>query len=135
LKLPCWTARQTQESKWRNDALRGRNLLLDDRQKRLDAFPVAGGEISADGCAKRIRMVRIERHPPLIALRRLVLPIELGQSIAANKERICVIRIDCNRVVRKLQSLGILTECMVRKGAVDQRFLIVILEGENALIA
>src|SRR5205823_12635827 len=38
LKLPCWTARQTQESKWRNDALRGRNLLLDDRQKRLNAF-------------------------------------------------------------------------------------------------
>ena len=55
-------------------------------------------------------MTWVERQSPLIALRRLVMPIELGQSIAANEERVCVVRIDCNRVVRKLQSLGILSE-------------------------
>src|SRR6266700_1432151 len=58
-KLPGWTDRQTQESKRRNDPLRGRNLLLDHRQQGLDAFPVAGSEIGPDGCAERIRMIRV----------------------------------------------------------------------------
>src|SRR5215813_13534684 len=133
-QLRCWTDRQTEESKRRNDILRSRNLLLNDRQQSLDALPVAGREIGPDGCAESVTMIRVDRQPPLITLRRLVLPVELGQSITADKERICVTLIDCDRVVRILQSLSVLSECLERKGAVDQCFRIVIVLLENALV-